>query len=428
MRFRCCLALLMLSPLSHGQDLSTDPLLSLEHGLWLQEIKAQPAAALQIYTQILKSPQASARVQTEARFHAAECYELRDCPRAALALYQIVARGAGDSQPFAKVAAGRLPEVLVQLEDEPCFPCRHTLSHLGDQLLLLRSALMRGDASTSQSLVQQMRDNFAVIREELALVPTNEPITRATARAAAGEALQGQLAALDTISSSLVAAKADVAIRMAGSDASLQALLRHQTLYPTRPDWAGIVAAKRELWLRAVLQGDPSRFASAAVDLQAALKPVVRGAKGNPIVLNAEALLQTIADVTAAIARGKKQPSELILAEALHRLYQEHTPAANVRLRSADDVPPALVSAYVSVLTFVDEALHSARNTLRREHVTALLDSGLLAAQQQMADWAAQPAAQARLQRLIDTMRRAREEAQQDLAASARTLKTEAAH
>ena len=154
----------------------------------------------------------------------------------------------------------------------------------------------------------------------------------------------------------------------------------------------------------------------------------MRGAKGNPVVINAEALLQTIADVMAAIARGEKKPRELILANALHRLYQEHTPAANVRLRNADDIPPALMSTYVSVLSFVDESLHSARNTLRREHVIALLDSGLSAAQLQMVEWAAAPTAQARLQRLIDTMRRAREEAQQDLAACARTLKTEATH
>ncbi len=406
---------------AEAAESSVDPILRLEHGLFLQHIQLDPSAAMVEYRAALEAPQAPPRTMAEARVHLAECFELRDCPAAALALHQMNLRLLPDAQPFAKISAERAATLPAVVEAAPQFPCRHTLSYLGDLLILLQSSLRDNDVQSPLRLLARMDASLGQLQEELKLAPNNELRSRAEERSASLRRLGSQRATVAAIKDASARGAANIAIRLAGSDPALLALLDRRTLFVRTAELGAIIAARREAFVRAVAVGSTADAKASSASLSALVQPIAEGPGGVRIVQTAQATVALIGRVMQICDRADWPAARLALADELERLCTRYHPAADVRLDGGDVLTPMMQAQLIRSLTHVKEALDVAHLTERTNDLLPDINSAIAAAQPLLAEWSGQPAALELLQATLSTLQRARDLAATD-EASCRAL------
>ena len=408
-----------------------DPILALEHGLFLQETQWDHYSAILEYQRLLALPGASTRLTVEAKFHLAECYEARDCPSAALALYQTISRQYSDFQPFAKLAASRVAESLARSDEANAaggshLPSANVTAHLGDLLLLLQGSLKSGEGKLATQLVSHMRAELDQVDEELKLAPVNEPASRGSQRQAAVNMAQRQRAALDIVSSSIDRTEMDVAIRMATSDSSLQTLLDRRSIYPSQIDWGAMVTSARTALVKSMAASDSAGVDRDVLDLQTLIKPVEDGPGGNPLVQTAQATLQWAREAQGAAKTGDWTAARTKLVMGLNQLHHRHHTSLHARVPGWQSLSPSYLPGFVGILTHVSEAIEDVRSTQRKENVIQHLDTAISKAQLLSSEWFGETEALGRLQKTLQALQQARSLASAgDLAQTATVLRRE---
>lgn len=422
---RCVLALwLAVSPALPAAG-ETDPLLRLEHGLWLQEVQWDVIGAMREYQAAISLPGANARVLAEARFHLAGCFLEKDCPSAALALYQTIVRVHSDVPPFGRLASEKLTDTAARIERNPQLPSRHVTSKLSERLLLLQSALKQGEGPLATLLIDAMREDLSALTEELLLVPTNEAADRASLRKTAAETLEAQSRVLAQVSAAIASADAATAIRLVTQDAALLKLLNRDALWPTVADWGRHVAERRTEWIRAIGAGDAAAVQQAQAGLRALLQPVSMGPRGNVEVQTALQTLEILQRMELTLRASQWTEARRQLADELTKLYHRYSPASTVRPPNAEELSPAMLTQLVSVLTHVVEAVDQIDHTSRPERALTAIDQAIATGRVVLSEWPAGSPAFQRLQGTLSQLERARTEAAMDLMRCRRLLRAE---
>ncbi len=403
----------------------SDPLLRLEHGLWLQEVQWDFSGAMKEYQAAISTPGAPGRVQAEARYFLAGCYLEKDSPSAALALYQTIVRNHSDVIPFGRLASERMTETNTLIERTPILPSRHLTSRLGDRLLLLRAALREGEKELTTALISDMQSDLAAQSEELALVPTNEPAPRAALRAEAVSLLNAQTRALREIAQQAAAGEFSRSQATAEGDLSLARWLERETLWQAAGDWAALVATQRVNWIAALSEGNAPAAQMARAAMLEMLQPVSQGPRGNPEVQTALRTLEMLQALEPQVRSANWPMARQQLATEITGLYGRYTPAATVRPPNAAGLDAAMLTQLVTVLTHVVEAVAQIDQTSRVERVTSSIDGALQTARKLVEPWRRQDSASRRLQETISQLERAKTEAGIDLQRARRLLRAE---
>lgn len=423
---RCVLALwLALSPAWRAAAEESDPLLRLEHGLWLHEVQADIIGAMREYQAVINASGGNARLNAEVRHHMAACYLEKDSPSAALALYQMIVRLYSDVVPFGRLAGERLTDTAARIERNPHLPSRHVTCKLGERLLLLQSALKAGEGPLATSVMEEMGQDFAAMANELVLIPSNEPADRGALRKAASERLEAQRKALASIAAAVASADAATAIRLATQDPALLKLQDIGSLWPAQADWGRLVAIQRAEWIRAIGAGELTAVQKAQSELRALLLPVSMGPRTNEEVKTALQTLEILRTMELSVRASQWTVARRQLAVELTKLYRLYSPASTVRPPNAEDFNPVMLTQLVSVLTHVVEAVDQIDQTSRPERVMASIDQALSTGRSVLAGWPAQQRPAQRLQETLAQLERARSEAAADLMRCRRLLRAE---
>jgi len=402
-----------------------DPLLRLEHGLWLQEVQWDMTGAMKEYQAVIATPGAPGRVLAEARYFLAGCYLEKDSPSAALALYQAIVRNHSDVTPFGRLASERMTETTALIERTPILPSRHLTSRLADRLVVLRAALRAEEKSLVTALLDDMQTDLVAQGEELALVPTNEPATRSSLRADALSLLNAQSRATREIRELAMGGDFSRASKLADEDAALARWLDFDTLWQGEGDWAALVAVQRMRWIAALSQGNAPAAQVARAAMLEMLQPVALGPRGNPEVQTALRTLEMLQALEPLVRAGNWQVTRQQLAAQITSLYGRYAPASTVRPPNAAGLNSVMLTQLVTVLTHVVEAVAQIDQTSRLERVTASIDLALQTARKLVEPWRRQDSASRRLQETISQLERAKTEAVIDLQRARRLLRAE---
>lgn len=403
----------------------TDPLLRLEHGLWLQEVQWDVTSAMKEYQAVINTPGAPGRVLAEARFHLADCYLEKDSPSAALALFQTIVRLHSDVTPFGRLASERITETSVLIDRMPALPSRHVGSRLAERLVILKAALRAGEQPLVSTLLDGMSSDLLAQREELSLVPANEPPVRAAQRAEAVALLESRMRTMRELMALAGTGDLERARKLVDDDVSLGRLLDFGNLWPGEGDWARLVAAERRVWITALSQESAADAQEARAALVELLQPVAAGPRGNPEVQTALRTLEMMQNLEPLVRIGNWAAVRQQLASELTLLYGRYGPAATVRPPNAGALNAAMLTQLVTVLTHVVEAVSQIDKTSRVERVSASIDLALQTAKKLTGPWKANEAAFRRLQETISQLERAKTEAQIDLQRARRLLRAE---
>jgi hypothetical protein len=402
-----------------------DPLLRLEHGLWLQEAQWDVTGAMQEYQAIINTPSVGGRVLAEARYCLAGCYIEKDCPSAALALYQTIVRLHSDVVPFGRLASERMAETTALIERNPVLPSRHVSSRLVDRWLVLVPTLAAGERVQAESLVTEMRQDVESQLLELSLVPTNEPPARGQLRMQVLKETEDEQQALAQLSIYIAADDLASALTLARGNSAFRRWLNPLRLWQAEGDWGAVVAALRMRWITAVASGDGAASQVARADLADLLQPLTTGPRVNPEVQTSLRTLEILKALEPLVRAADWPQARKQLSSELTSLYRRHSPAATVRPPNAAGLDPIMLTDLVAVLTHVVEAVTQIDQSARVERVTAAIDQALQTARKLVIAWQRQPGPAQRLQETISQLERARTEAGTDLQRARRLLRAE---
>ena len=391
----------------NGDD-AISPLHQLEHAVFLQEIEWRHVEAMGYYHEILSSPNAGAKLSMEARLHLARCYEWRDSPSAAKALYQSILRLNAEASSHARFANERLRNLEPITSSAADFPSRHLVAHLSDLLAMLKVSIREPGNPLTKPLVDAMRDGLRNIEEELTLAPSNESAAFRSRRRLLVSQLSEQRAALSTILDAQSSGFQDTAIRIAASDASFSEIRERNALFSSNTAFGKSLLDARIYWISAIMEKKADQSAQARDQLLGLLQPFISGPAGVPEVHMAQALTQSMDSVHREISVAKWPEAQKLLLGELTALHLRHKHAPHLSVPRTSDLSPPQVARVAGLLTYAADAVEELEQGRRSEQISNDLNAMLIEAQRVVVDWHDKPVPRQRLESLIARVKQAR--------------------